>query len=112
MDEFMNDLPFWTFIGVVAFIIIVGIISLCVCFINIIWGYEFEAYMIECIVTHMDVDDGRFYVTVVGKDGVFSNTISVSSDEYAKYNVGDCCIVVISGEHLPIGDDVFKYSLG
>ena len=99
---------FWfIIIFLIVGVVIAGIIGI----VDLIGGYELESTTIECVITHMDIDGGENLVSISSIDGGFSKTISVSSEEYAKYSVGDTCTVIRSGNHFPTRGDVFNYKI-
>ena len=110
----MDDLGF-LLLFIMAFTIFALIVGVIVCgassIIDSIYGYELEDVTIECVITHMDIDDGYNLISVVSIDNNFSKTMRVSSEEYAKYIVGDSCTVVKSGYHSPLNGDIFQYKI-
>ena len=111
-DRMFSDDAWFVLLCLVFILMFSMLITSCICcIVNAIWGYDLDEVSIECTITHMDIDDGRNYISVVGVDSDFTKTVSVTSEQYAEYSVGDNCVVIKTGKHYPIGGDEFEYSL-
>lgn len=112
MEDFESFLSFAYCCLIIIIIFCFTCIPLCACsiIIDTVYRYELEDVTIECVITHMDIDDGKHLISVVSIDNEFSKTILVSNEEYAKYIVGDTCIVLQEGYCYPSGN-VFTYKI-
>lgn len=96
---------------IIAMMVLLLVVGVVFGIIGTSFGHELEDVTIECVITHMDIDDGNKFITVVGVNSDFAGTIRVTSKVYANYTVGDKCIVVQHGYHYPTGGDVFSYTI-
>lgn len=97
-------------IVIILVVIILALIAGVVLYIIDDVGREnFEEVRYSCVVTHMDIDNGQYMITVVGED--FSGTLKVQEGLYAEFSVGDNCVVVRNGYHGPVCGDRFTYQI-
>lgn len=107
----MDDGFAFMFILIIALLIIGAVICITLGIIDWVCSDALEDAVIECVITHMDIDNGTKLITVLSVDGTLAQTITVTAEEYAKCNVGDTCAILRTGFHSPLRGDVFEYKL-
>lgn len=100
--------------GLVLFILVIIMILFLIftgtmAIIDSVGREALETIYIQCEITHMDIDNGKYHISVVVDN--FSMTIQVSSEIYASYSVGDTCTVVKYGYYYPTRGEEWKYKI-
>ena len=99
------------FIGFIIVIIIAFLIGIVLTVVDVCGSHDIEDLTYECVITHMDVDDGTYLVSVVSNDSDFAKTIRVTSSKYATMQVGNECVVHAEGYYYPTRGNVYTYKI-
>lgn len=90
-------------------IVIVIIIGAAVMVIDHICGYYLPDETMTVTVTHLDIDNGYYKVSVEGEN--ISRVLTIESSLYARLAIGDTIKILQTGYHSPIRGDQYYYEI-
>ena len=105
-----DGLAMMFFIFIIVFIV-AFLFGIVLTVVDACGSHDIENLTYECVITHMDVDDDTYLVSVVSDDSDFAKTIRVSSGEYATMQIGNRCVVLADGYYYPTRGDVYTYKI-
>ena len=97
------------FIILVGFIVLFMVCSVVYFIVDIPTQQPIDETITDCVIVHMDIDGGKFYITVKKDD--FSKAIKVTSDVYANHKVGDIVTVRVSGYRSVFDGERVEYKI-